>query len=178
MQSVRADQLQRGSAFSILEIIAVLAIFAILMALAVPNFGRIMAGAQEAVCASRMRSIKTALDSYLQDHDQIWPQGPRADQPGWATFWLDALAPYGISESGWQCPTILQMTRAQEIPAGLPVLHYVPTLFDRTQGIAYRWATQPWLIEVANAHGRGALICFPDGSVKPFDKVLAEQGYR
>ena len=34
------------------------------------------------------------------------------------------------------------------------------------------------LIEMADAHGQGPLICFPDGSVKPFAKVLAEQGVR
>jgi len=165
-------------AFTVLEVVAVTAVIAILAALTVPNFGRIVAAAQEAVCASQMRSIKHALDAYLQDHDQIWPQGPRADQSGWATFWLQELEPYGIKESGWQCPTIKQMTRDQELPPALPVLHYVPTMFDATRRIAYRWPTQPWLIEAANAHGKGALICFPDGSVKPMDKVLAEQGIR
>jgi type II secretory pathway pseudopilin PulG len=165
-------------AFTILELVAILAIIAILAVLAVPNFGRIIAAAQEALCASKMRSIRLAIDSYLQDNSQIWPQGPRADQPGWAPFWLDTLRPYGITESTWQCPAIRQMTRDQKLPPSLPVLHYVPTMFDATRGIAYRWPTQPWLIEAANAHGKGALICFPDGSVKPMDKVLAEQGIR
>lgn len=51
-------------------------------------------------------------------------------------------------------------------------------MLDDTRGTAYRWPTQSWLIEVANAHGKGALTCFPDGSVKPMDKVLLEQGFR
>ncbi len=166
------------SAFTILELVAILAIVAILAVLAVPNFGRIIAAAQEALCASKMRSIRLAIDSYLQDNSQIWPQGPQADQPEWAPFWLATLEPYGISENTWQCPAIKSMTREQKLPAGVPALHYVPTMFDGTRGIAYRWPTQPWLIEAANAHGKGALICFPDGSVKPMDKVLAEQGIR
>ena len=161
-----------------IEVVTVMAVLGILAALAIPNFGRIVAAAQEAICASHMRSIRHGLDAYLQDNNQIWPQGPRADQQGWAPFWLGALEPYGITESTWQCPAIKQMTRRQQLPPQLPVLHYVPTMFDDTRGIAYRWPTQPWLIEAANAHGKGVLICFPDGSVKPMDKVLLEQGFR
>ncbi len=168
----------RSSAFTLLEVIVAVSILAILAALTVPNFGRIIAAAQEAVCASKMRSIRHGLDAYLQDNNLVWPQGPTADQQGWAKFWLQTLEPYGITASTWQCPAIKQMTREQKLPANMPLIHYVPTMFDNTRGIAYRWATQPWLIEAANAHGRGALICFPDGSVKPMDKVLAEQGIR
>ena len=54
----------------------------------------------------------------------------------------------------------------------------MPTAFGPTPGLATRWATHPWLIERADSHGQGPLICFPDGSVKPFNKVLAEQGVR
>jgi hypothetical protein len=55
-------------------------------------------------------------------------------------------------------------------------LHYMPAMFDATPGIARRWSTQPWLVEIANAHGQGALVCFPDGSVKSFNQILSEQG--
>lgn len=57
-------------------------------------------------------------------------------------------------------------------------IHYTPTMFDDKPGTARRWPTQPWLIERADAHGNGALICFTDGSIKPFNKVLADQGLR
>ncbi len=59
-----------------------------------------------------------------------------------------------------------------------PKVHYTPTMFNATPGIATRWATQPWLIERSSVHAQGALICFPDGAIKSFDKVLAEQGVR
>ena len=51
-------------------------------------------------------------------------------------------------------------------------------MFTAEPGIATRWATQPWLIERASVHKHGPHICFPDGSVKSFNKVLAEQGLR
>jgi type II secretory pathway pseudopilin PulG len=164
-------------AFTLLEIVAVLLVLSILIALILPNTDRIVGAAQQAVCASHMRSIRVALGAYLEDNQMVWPQGsPQPQEPGWARFWIDTLAPYGVTERTWQCPTIRGLMKEE----GLTEfgLHYAPTQFDATPNIANRWTTQPWLIEVADAHGQGPLICFPDGSVKPFLKVLAEQGVR
>jgi type II secretory pathway pseudopilin PulG len=158
--------------------LAVLLIIAILSILIIPNYARIVGEAQEVICASHMRSIRIALGSYLDDHERIWPQPPPGS--GGAElrrFWFEALKPYGISESTWQCPTIRHALRA-EGQTGDFGMHYVPTQFDATPNIANRWSTQPWLIEAANAHGKGPLICFPDGTVKSMFKVLAEQGVR
>ena len=103
-----------------------------------------------------------------------WPQGPGANDPAWTAFWISTLAPYGITERTWQCPTIRgHMKASDQNEIGI---HYVPTMFDPTPNIANRWTTQPWLVEIADAHGNGPLICFPDGSVKSLGKVLAEQG--
>ena len=162
--------------FTLLEIIAVLLVLTILVALIAPNFGRITAAAQEAVCASHMRSIRVALDSYMQDHQMVWPQGPAPQEAGWADFWLASLKPYDISPGTWECPVIRGWARGLDDPD--VKLHYVPTMFDATPNIAHRWPTQPWLIEIADAHGKGPLIAFPDGSVKSYSKVLAEQGMR
>jgi prepilin-type N-terminal cleavage/methylation domain-containing protein len=166
----------RVSGFTLLEVIVVIVILSILMVLAVPNFGRMSASAQEAVCTSNMRSIRVALDSYMQDHSLVWPQGPPPQEAGWAAFWLAALEPYEIRPETWECPVIRGWARGSDDPN--VELHYVPTMFDATPNIANRWATQPWLIEIADAHGRGPLIAFPDGSVKPYATVLAEEGMR
>jgi prepilin-type N-terminal cleavage/methylation domain-containing protein len=165
----------RHRGFTLLEIISVLAIVSILVLLIVPNYGRIVASAQEAICASHMRQIRVALGQYLQDHENIWPQAPAdGSEQQIQQFWFGALKPYDISEKTWRCPTISSKLGADGLKdAGM---HYAPTAFDATPDIANRWATQPWLIEVADAHGKGPLICFPDGSVKSFYKVLAEQG--
>jgi type II secretory pathway pseudopilin PulG len=173
----RGRALAQTLGFTIIELVAAASVVLILAALIIPNYQNIINGAQQAVCASNMRSIRTGMDGYLQDHSLIWPQGPRPQDPGWADFWLQTLSPYGIKQRTWHCPTIKANLRGSEAPETL-TLHYVPTMFDATKNIAYRWATQPWLIEAANAHGNGALICFPDGSVKPVNKVLAEQGLR
>lgn len=164
-------------AFSLLEIIAALSIVSILIILIFPNYDRIVGSAQEAICAHNMRQIRVALGQYLQDHENVWPQAPvdGAEQEI-QQFWLAALKPYDISEKTWQCPTISSKL-GQEGRENV-AMHYAPTAFDTTPDIANRWATQPWLIEVADAHGKGPLICFPDGAVKSFSKVLAELGAR
>lgn len=164
--------------FTLLEIIAVVLVLSILVLLAIPNYKPMLAKAQEVVCASKMRSIRLALGNYLDDHEMVWPQPPESeDDKATAAFWIATLQPYGISESGWQCPTLRSMMRDQGQREDYGI-HYFPTRFDATPNIANRWATQPWLIEMADAHGNGPLICFPDGSIKPLFKVLAEQGVR
>ncbi len=161
-----------------MEVVAAVLIVSILVVLLIPNYGRIVAAAQEVICASNMRSIRVALGGYLEDHQHIWPQPPpEAEGAELRKFWLDALRPYGITERTWQCPAISRALREEGITEGFG-MHYVPTQFDATPNIPNRWATQPWLIEAANAHGKGPLICFPDGSVKSMFKVLAEQGMR
>ncbi len=171
-------QARNTEAYTLLEVLAALLVLGILAILIIPNYSRILAAAQEAVCASQMRAIRVALGSYLDDHERIWPQPPEGTEgANLRAFWFTTLQPYDITESTWQCPTIRRALREEGV-AGDFGMHYVPTAFDATPGIANRWATQPWLIEAADAHGKGPLICFPDGSVKSMFKVLAEQGVR
>jgi prepilin-type N-terminal cleavage/methylation domain-containing protein len=171
-----ADRATGTRAFTIVEVMAALLIVAILAVLLVPNYSYFLAKAEEVVCVSRMRNVHAGLTLYLEDRKFIWPQGPRPEERGWAEFWVSTLEPFGVPRKHWECPTIRKMARQQGEKEF--TLHYVPTLFPDTPRIAYRWATQPWLIEIADAHGRGPLICFPDGAIKPFSKVLAEQGVR
>ncbi len=155
-------------------------ILGLLAVVLIPNFSGYLKRAGEVSCIANMRSINVALRSYLLDHQDIWPQGPTMmEEEAWEAFWLEALEPYGITEETWQCPTVDSSLAEQGAKKeDRPKLHYIPTVFSAERGIAYRWSQQPWLIERASAHGEGPLICFPDGSIKSFHKVLAEQGVR
>jgi len=169
-----ASDRRKRLAFTLVELIAVLALLAILALLFAPNFKDYQRKAQEVRCMANMRNITIGLRGYLQDNQNVWPQGPPPDAgTAWENSWLRALQPYGITERTWQCPSI---TSRGKLDA--PRVHYAPTMFPPVPGIADRWATHPWLIERGEGHGQGALICFPDGSIKSFDKVLAEQGVR
>ena len=151
---------------------AILIIITILVLFLTPNMGEYLRRAAEVRCMGNMRSITIGLHGYLADNGNVWPQGPsQADEEAWGQFWVGALKAQGITASTWQCQTIRAANRGSE-----KLIHYAPTSFPPVPGIANRWSTHPWLIERGNAHGKGALICFPDGSTKPFDKVLAELG--
>jgi prepilin-type N-terminal cleavage/methylation domain-containing protein len=170
----------KAHAFSLLEVVFVLAILVILAALAVPEYPKWLAKAAQAKCMANMRSLHVGLSTYLNDHGNIWPQGPSPEEgPAWARFWIDTLETVDVPARTWECPAIHRMlgnpSRDQITDTSI---HYVPTMFDDKPGTARRWPTQPWLVERADAHGNGALLCFTDGSVKPFNKVMAELGYR
>ncbi len=167
--------------FTLLEVLLVLVIVVFVAALVLPNYGQWLARAQEARCISNLRSLHVGLGSYLNDNQDVWPQGPPPEADAeWSRFWITTLEPYGVTLRTWQCPTILGMIRAGENDGqfGPESIHYIPTMFDPTPGVARRWPTQPWLVERADAHGNGALLLFTDGSIKSFFKVLAEQGMR
>ena len=168
-----------GGGFTLLEIVVVLLIVLILAGFLLPNYPKIIGAVQKAVCVSNMRSIHVGLSSYLQDYSDVWPQGPAPEEErAWEEFWVTTLEQQGVAPITWRCPAI-----SARISSGAPdrerfpetAMHYAPTMFDDTRGIARRWATQPWLIERADVHGAGPLICFPDGSVKDLRRVLAEQ---
>ena len=167
-------KMQPSAGFTVLELLATAAIIGILAALIIPNLSGYRARAEEAACTANMRAIIVGLGSYLQDHESVWPQSPSIeDEKLWEAFWASVLEPYDITKKTWQCPSLRPKTSANP---DFPQVHYVPMAFGPEPGIAYRWATQPWLIERASEHRNGPLIGFQDGSIKSFQKVLAENG--
>ncbi len=167
----------RKQAFGLLEVVAVLAVVVVIATMAFPQYGQFVAKAQEAACIANMRSLHVALNAYLNDHGDVWPQEPfEEDRKVWSEFWLSTLSPYGPTSKTWQCPTLVAFLKQNPEGSDVPDLHYVPSRFAPTPGIARRWTTQPWLIEIADAHGKGPLICFPDGRVKSTREVFAENG--
>jgi len=177
---MRSPAKKTVTGFTVLDVTAALVIVAILAVLFVPSFGDYLNRAREVSCLARMRAITVALHGYLHDHQDVWPQGPRpTEESAWEAFWLATLKPYGIADKDWRCPSITALLAAQGVASrDMPALHYQPAMFPPTPGIATRYATQPWLIERADAHGRGALIAFPGGEVKSAQRILAELGGR
>ena len=88
-------------------------------------------------------------------------------------YWIDIMAPYGATPKVWLCPTLAVAGLKGPNKETLK-MHYIPSQFDAKPDSPRRWPKQPWLIEMANAHGDGALISFPDGSIKSMNQVLSE----
>jgi prepilin-type N-terminal cleavage/methylation domain-containing protein len=60
-------------AFTIVEILCVIAIIACLAALSFPAFARARLSASDVVCTSNLRQLYIAIELYRQDHEGGWP---------------------------------------------------------------------------------------------------------
>ena len=68
--------------FTLIELLIVVAIIAILAAIAVPNFLEAQTRSKVAACKSNMRSLTTALESYIVDTNSYPPEGiPNSANP-------------------------------------------------------------------------------------------------
>ena len=121
----------------------------------------------EARCLSNMRSIHISLSNYLSDVG-TWPQIPldldTTDQ-AYEAWWLWTMEPFGAPEKIWKCP-VLSKARVTDADGYELRMHYIPADFDANPISPRRWSNMPWLVERGNNHGRGALIAFPDGSIR------------
>jgi prepilin-type N-terminal cleavage/methylation domain-containing protein len=105
MGSRRPRRPDRGPAFTLLELLVVIALIAILAGLLLPTLGRAKRKAHSVACVSGLHQIGLALELYIQDNDSRLPvcaQMPSLDTnlaPITAT-----LAPHLQSKAVWQCP--------------------------------------------------------------------------
>ncbi|MGB8166745.1 MAG: type II secretion system protein [Chthoniobacteraceae bacterium] len=65
----------RPSAFTLIELLVVISIIAVLAALLLPVLGKVQDGANSTKCASNLRQIGVAINSYTTDNDGLLP-GP------------------------------------------------------------------------------------------------------
>ncbi|MDF2440699.1 MAG: hypothetical protein JWN98_1683 [Abditibacteriota bacterium] len=93
-------------AFTLIEILIVLAIIGILAALLFPVFSRAREGARRAACASNLKQIGLSVAQYSQDYDEHLPYGYLYYGPGLADLmmWEDLVQPYAKSYQVMVCP--------------------------------------------------------------------------
>lgn len=155
---------------TLIETVVIVAILGILASLLLHNLTPFLQRASKVRCMANLRSLHTAFSGYLNDHP-YWPQMPEevyASEHGYDEWWIETMLPYTQTDRVWQCPVLRRAD--QSLPKnGLRKIHYIPTHFDANPISPRRWNTQPWLIERGNAHGNGALIIFPDGSIREAD---------
>jgi len=79
----------RQLAFTLVELLTVVAIFSILLATLIPVARRARASAHETECKSNLRQLHLAVTAYLQDHQNKFPVSYVANQSTWASDLLD-----------------------------------------------------------------------------------------
>jgi prepilin-type N-terminal cleavage/methylation domain-containing protein len=175
------------SGFSLLELLTALAVLAILATLTAPLAGWFRARAQGLKCAANLKGLGLGVSAYMQEHDDRWPQialnasespGKTDDpkQTASAQKWIAALAPYGITENTWRCPTVEANIKARGRPEAIQMkrIDYAPTQFGPEPGSARQWPTHPWFIERSPNHGSGPKILLTNGRVVDMEELLRE----
>lgn len=112
-------------AFSLVELLFVVAILSLLAALVFPVFERAREQARSAVCFSNMRQIATGVSLYIQDYDETYPMNRMPDDAhpiagcklaGGSTYpigsleesslnWRRVVQPYIKSRQAMVCPS-------------------------------------------------------------------------
>ena len=98
----------RRSAFTLIELLIVIAIFAIMAAILFPVFARARENARRASCQSNLKQIGLGLTQYLQDFDENMPfsfYGAPVDSENGNYKWMDAIQPYVRAEQIFDCPS-------------------------------------------------------------------------
>ena len=99
----------RSSAFTLIELMMVIAITASMAALVMPTLTAMRQKADGIACLSNLRQIGIASQLYAGEHSQTtpviepWPSQPVYSSEDGAQSILDALKPYGIIEATLRC---------------------------------------------------------------------------
>jgi prepilin-type N-terminal cleavage/methylation domain-containing protein/prepilin-type processing-associated H-X9-DG protein len=95
--------LQRRPAFTLVELLVVMAIIAVLAALLLPSLSTARERARRAVCASNLHQLAAACLIYSQEWDSKFPPGNATIQAlyGWSfgidsTYWVRGNCPMGL----------------------------------------------------------------------------------
>ncbi len=104
----------RPSGFTLIELLLVMVIIAVLASLVTPGIQRAVEKSRSVACAGNLRSIGVAVQGYLQDNDNTFPEiEPYPSNPVYTGDkkvggMLAILGPYGIAEKTLQCPADLR----------------------------------------------------------------------
>ncbi|MDR3707578.1 MAG: DUF1559 domain-containing protein [Capsulimonadaceae bacterium] len=90
------------AAFTLIELLIVIAIIAILAAILFPVFATAREKARQSSCASNLKQISLGMIQYTQDYDEFFPWTVTLSEygPGWAGH----IYPYVKSTSVFTCP--------------------------------------------------------------------------
>jgi len=107
-------------AFSLVEMLVVLAIIAVLSAILLPVFWTVRGRARQESCSSNLHQIGTAVQMYVQDYDGRFPRAVDPSDKLWPSTWAsvptfqseiprlpylqDRLQPYAKSANLFACP--------------------------------------------------------------------------
>jgi prepilin-type N-terminal cleavage/methylation domain-containing protein/prepilin-type processing-associated H-X9-DG protein len=96
----------KNCAFTLVELLVVIAVIAILAAMLVPAIARAKDQAWSTQCLSNYRQIGIAATMYANDHSDSLPLSSHE-----GASWVGSLQPYLSGTNLWRCPRDLNKTR-------------------------------------------------------------------
>ncbi|BCM88892.1 hypothetical protein IAD21_00734 [Abditibacteriota bacterium] len=91
-------------AFTLIELLIVIAIIAILAAILFPVFARTRENARRASCQSNLKQIGLGMLQYAQDYDETY-SGSYKNSPNGRIHWGELIFPYTKSSQIYICPS-------------------------------------------------------------------------
>lgn len=92
-------------AFTLVEVLVVVAVVALLAAILFPAFARARENARRSSCTSNLKQIFLAHCLYREDYDGIFVPAAYRDANGARVTWADLFLPYTRSRSVYLCPS-------------------------------------------------------------------------
>jgi prepilin-type N-terminal cleavage/methylation domain-containing protein/prepilin-type processing-associated H-X9-DG protein len=155
MNQARLYFRRRRLAFTLVELLVVMAIVALLMGLGMPAYQRAVATAQSTKCASNLRAIGVAVAQAATDNNNEYPAiqeagGPVYPASAGAKDLFDTLSPYGLTSNDLKCPTDAQTSPSAFSQYGCSY-EWDPAFDDEVTVTPIIYVTSTWQIPVNNS---------------------------
>lgn len=95
---------RRIAAFTLVEVLVVLAVIGLLAALLLSVFANARKKSRQTSCQANQKQILLAVSMYVQDYDGLFPKIYDSSSKQIVT-WYETLLPYTKSQQVFQCPT-------------------------------------------------------------------------
>lgn len=97
-------------AFTLIELLIVIAVVAVLVAIAVPVMAGVRERSRRVVCMGTMRSFHVALTAYAANHNELLPKGGMSEEDNLITMEPEI---YESLNAGFLCPNLYNPFRGQ-----------------------------------------------------------------
>ena len=148
----------RSYAFTLIELLAVIAIVAVLIAILLPALQRARRSAKRLYCGSNLREVAMAWQLYLDDNEQRFYQGINAnlDYGGWrglVKWWPRPLNAYALGDPNTATEQTAKLFRCPADRGGVPdeptekVYRYHGTSYETNPLLIGQDACYPWCMK-------------------------------
>jgi len=194
LSGLRRSQ-HHGRAFTLIELLSVIAVVGILIALLLPAISAARESSRRTNCASHLRQIALAALMYVDAHGQRFPAQAADGLPvravgGDGRNYYDRLAPFAGDDSIWLCPSTdegpgrlmsYHMNGLIVTPSGLKIAAIEETSRTLLIGETGQWTRfdeaylrpdqngEPLYDQPQQNHSGGSNAAFVDGHVSWYD---------